>query len=1107
MMSMFSRLNTNHKENNFNYSAVTLSKNNNKNIDLSSCIPSRKRRSKQQQKQQQQQPLISSSHSDVNLEDVKCHKKNMFTRLIKSKINFARSLSIDSRSNQKSKTSSSNNHHEELNKHIDKILDLFSRPVLTQINEIVNSPNVDALKYILPYLLTENNESQTFEQKLSNIKLQQSEMYKINLPLKQPSNELSIFNAMGDGLHANCRNDFNNQSSHLSKTQLSVTHENASSSLNEVNNSIKANALQNMNVKLKNTLSTDSLNDNSNSYSNSQPNSVHYNDIKKANKTNKKFEIKYSNTSEDNNEIKHSMTKSVYLQVVDNLYKNESRMQQDKEDTIANTHHVHFENCLNYTCDSSNEFDELLENSLNRKQSNGSIVKELKSFFNSNGKNLEDFSLKPAEAYRNEFQKGNQNNKKISYGVNHDFENQKFSFNREEFELKPFKSISKDAKLETNFNNNLSTHVITQGFESKNAGNTTNRSNSETSEYFNSSQRPNSQNQLLVNYLKNKASKNQLSIDHNTLSHKFDCLKIKDLNSVPFCLNNNNFENDSANSSDTFHSAQTYYEKISSTVSPSSLVHDEKVEKPTHAKLNNMTQRNNLKVEKPKYEETLKKHNTKAFQSFSQNINEIENDNNNNLKRDHDNVFDTYKDRTECNSFIIHTTSAFQPNVNKHVNTENRHPSDHVVRNNNDNIASNMRKIKPLNNSKIEKIDTNKKFLEIDTMSSNEEKTKKTLNEEGEIDTSVFNKTSDANDNDNSNKTCSSISSYNNKHLNKSITDKIQNEKAKNLKLRKNSIIDVDEVPARELKIKDSLEVIKSINNENRKKFYFKGNNCEAIRMENSNNIFIPIASSVTTVSSEASVFKSENKNLIQNNSFTQKIYNIENNQFIMDKQQSEPNATVIYEDNVDEDTQKNINFDFLMSNSDVSNEIRNDTITLSDKTLNVDKHELFKINDETLKNSDNEADTDNNEKTKLNPNELCVDQKMDLYETNSQVEFNNENMSHLFDKDANHQELDNINDEFERVNNQYKLDALNNNRPLEIEFMSKTELLQEKCILENMLFQLEWNFGLTKHLYKNYNFISLKKRYELVRTLLEGLKCESCGFKCYIYEEDSSFS
>ena len=70
------------------------------------------------------------------------------------------------------------------------------------------------------------------------------------------------------------------------------------------------------------------------------------------------------------------------------------------------------------------------------------------------------------------------------------------------------------------------------------------------------------------------------------------------------------------------------------------------------------------------------------------------------------------------------------------------------------------------------------------------------------------------------------------------------------------------------------------------------------------------------------------------------------------------------------------------------------------------------------------------------------------------------------------------------------------NNMPLDIESMTNKQLLDEKHILEQYLFKLDYEYGRNKFMLNNYLFLRLKKRYRLVRDLLDGFKCDKCGRK-----------
>ena len=98
--------------------------------------------------------------------------------------------------------------------------------------------------------------------------------------------------------------------------------------------------------------------------------------------------------------------------------------------------------------------------------------------------------------------------------------------------------------------------------------------------------------------------------------------------------------------------------------------------------------------------------------------------------------------------------------------------------------------------------------------------------------------------------------------------------------------------------------------------------------------------------------------------------------------------------------------------------------------------------------------------------------------------------------------QLSKINVALQEIEKHFKEDIASKKRSFKVEQMNKVELTQEKTILERILFQLEWNFGMNEILYQNQNFIALKKRYELIRSILEGLKCKSCGSRYYLFNE-----
>ncbi|CAF0914890.1 unnamed protein product [Brachionus calyciflorus] len=57
------------------------------------------------------------------------------------------------------------------------------------------------------------------------------------------------------------------------------------------------------------------------------------------------------------------------------------------------------------------------------------------------------------------------------------------------------------------------------------------------------------------------------------------------------------------------------------------------------------------------------------------------------------------------------------------------------------------------------------------------------------------------------------------------------------------------------------------------------------------------------------------------------------------------------------------------------------------------------------------------------------------------------------------------------------------------VEVMSRDEILQEKLLLDKVLFKLDWNLR-----NKDSEFELMKKRYNLLRFSLDGLKCSKCS-------------
>ena len=93
------------------------------------------------------------------------HKKNKIGKFFKSKIDFIRSLSIERRSNKET----------DKLRYVDKVFQIFNPDVLSELNDIINSPNIETLKSILPYLLIDNNKKTSCIDKLKILKYLQNE--------------------------------------------------------------------------------------------------------------------------------------------------------------------------------------------------------------------------------------------------------------------------------------------------------------------------------------------------------------------------------------------------------------------------------------------------------------------------------------------------------------------------------------------------------------------------------------------------------------------------------------------------------------------------------------------------------------------------------------------------------------------------------------------------------------------------------------------------------------------------------------------------------------------------------------------------------------------
>lgn len=74
----------------------------------------------------------------------------------------------------------------------------------------------------------------------------------------------------------------------------------------------------------------------------------------------------------------------------------------------------------------------------------------------------------------------------------------------------------------------------------------------------------------------------------------------------------------------------------------------------------------------------------------------------------------------------------------------------------------------------------------------------------------------------------------------------------------------------------------------------------------------------------------------------------------------------------------------------------------------------------------------------------------------------------------------------------------LSKNISSEIEEMNFEDLVEEKFLLEQSLFDLDWNSESIDQLSKFQDYLKLKKRYNIIRFYLEGLNCENCGTKIY---------
>lgn len=106
-----------------------------------------------------------------------------------------------------------------------------------------------------------------------------------------------------------------------------------------------------------------------------------------------------------------------------------------------------------------------------------------------------------------------------------------------------------------------------------------------------------------------------------------------------------------------------------------------------------------------------------------------------------------------------------------------------------------------------------------------------------------------------------------------------------------------------------------------------------------------------------------------------------------------------------------------------------------------------------------------------------------------------------LVDKCENFNDL-NKNDRFlfeienslKKITENLNIFRKNKNSPSEIELMHLNDVTEEKSLLEQYLFQLDWTFASDEHLINNDSYLKLKKRYNLIRYFLEGVKCRNCG-------------
>ena len=98
------------------------------------------------------------------------NKKNSFSKFLKKKINCIRSLSIERQANRGA----------DKLKYADKIFQIFNPAVLSELNDIINSPNIETLKYILPYLLLENYKKETVVERLKSLKCLQGDKKDFN---------------------------------------------------------------------------------------------------------------------------------------------------------------------------------------------------------------------------------------------------------------------------------------------------------------------------------------------------------------------------------------------------------------------------------------------------------------------------------------------------------------------------------------------------------------------------------------------------------------------------------------------------------------------------------------------------------------------------------------------------------------------------------------------------------------------------------------------------------------------------------------------------------------------------------------------------------------